>query len=169
LLQAGSWISSVSRSWSRLEYRRSPSDSQFVVVDDGTAADGRLFRTATGGDYSRSAYYRAWETARGYGLPPEIADSPVAGRPYDLRHAGVTLWLNSGMPPPEVARRAGHGVDVLLRIYAGCIDGAESTANRGVDAALAENTRLTWTARANHRTARAAGLVRTPRRPPTQR
>lgn len=105
----------------------------------GTAADGRLFRTATSGDYSRSAYYRAWETARGYGLPPEVAASPVAGRPYDLRHAGVTLWLNSGMPAPEVARRAGHGVDVLLRIYAGCIDGAESTVNRGVDAALAED------------------------------
>lgn len=104
----------------------------------GTAADGRLFRTATGGDYCRSAYYRAWETTRGYALPPEVAASPVAGRPYDLRHAGVTLWLNSGMPAPEVARRAGHGVDVLLRIYAGCIDGAEPTANRGVDAALSE-------------------------------
>jgi integrase len=44
-------------------------------------------------------------------------------RPYDLRHAAVSLWLNSGVPATEVARRAGHGVAVLLKIYAHCIDG----------------------------------------------
>jgi hypothetical protein len=31
----------------------------------------------------------------------------------------VTLQLNAGVPAPEVARRAGHGVAVLLRVYAG--------------------------------------------------
>jgi hypothetical protein len=31
--------------------------------------------------------------------------------------------LNSGVPATEVARRAGHGVAVLLKIYAHCIDG----------------------------------------------
>jgi hypothetical protein len=31
--------------------------------------------------------------------------------------------LNSGVPATEVARRAGHGVAVLLKIYAYCIDG----------------------------------------------
>jgi integrase len=102
----------------------------------GAAADGRLFRTALGGHYARSAYSRAWEAARAYGLPPDVVASPVAARPYDLRHAGVTLWLNSGMPAPEVARRAGHSVDVLLKIYAGCIDGAEATANSRVESAL---------------------------------
>jgi hypothetical protein len=30
----------------------------------------------------------------------------------------VSLWLNSGVPATEVARRAGHGGAVLLRIYA---------------------------------------------------
>jgi hypothetical protein len=35
----------------------------------------------------------------------------------------VSLWLNSGVPATEVARRAGHDVAVLLKIYAHCIDG----------------------------------------------
>ena len=35
----------------------------------------------------------------------------------------MSLWLNSGVPATEVARRAGHGVAVLLKIYAHCIDG----------------------------------------------
>jgi integrase len=48
---------------------------------------------------------------------------PLGRRPYDLRHAAPSLWLNSGVPTTEVARRAGHGVAVLLKIYAHCIDG----------------------------------------------
>jgi integrase len=102
----------------------------------GAGSDGRLFRTALGGHYARSAYDKAWQKARERGLPPELVASPLAGRPYDLRHGGVTLWLNSGMPAPEVARRAGHSVDVLLKIYAGCIDGQTEAANGGVDRLL---------------------------------
>lgn len=49
----------------------------------------------------------------------------LAFRPYDLRHAGVSQWLNSGVPAPDVAARAGHSADVLLKIYARCIDGQE--------------------------------------------
>jgi hypothetical protein len=45
------------------------------------------------------------------------------GRRYDLRHAAVSLWLNSGVPATEVARRAGPGAAVLLKFYAHCIDG----------------------------------------------
>ncbi|WP_242676314.1 hypothetical protein [Streptosporangium minutum] len=63
--------------------------------------------------------------------------NPPARRPYDLRHAAVSLWLNAGVPAPEVARRDGHGVDVLLRVYAKCIDGQEETVNRRIDDALA--------------------------------
>jgi hypothetical protein len=51
-------------------------------------------------------------------------------RPYDLRHAAVSLWLNSGVPATEVARVAGHGVSVLLKIYAHCIDGQADAANQ---------------------------------------
>ncbi|GAB3279337.1 hypothetical protein GCM10027456_71720 [Kineosporia babensis] len=75
---------------------------------------------------------------RALGMPPGVRVTPVAARPYDLRHGGVTLWLNSGVPSPEVARRAGHSVDVLLKIYAGCIDDGAGEANGKIDKALAD-------------------------------
>ena len=67
-------------------------------------------------------------------LAPEQVASPLAGRPYDLRHAAVSLWLN-GRAATEVANRAGHSVEVLLRVYAKCIDGGEESANRRIDEA----------------------------------
>jgi integrase len=60
----------------------------------------------------------------------------LAGRPYDLRHAAVSLWLNAGVHAPEAAERAGHGVDVLLKVYAKCIDGQRDVANQRILAAL---------------------------------
>jgi hypothetical protein len=48
----------------------------------------------------------------------------------------VSLWLNSGVPAPDVAERAGHGVDVLLRVYAKCLDGHKEIANRRISDAL---------------------------------
>jgi len=48
----------------------------------------------------------------------------------------VSLWLNSGVPATEVARRAGHGVAVLLKIYAHCIDGQDAAANQRIADAL---------------------------------
>jgi hypothetical protein len=48
----------------------------------------------------------------------------------------VSLWLNSGVPATEVARRAGQGVAVLLKIYAHCIDGQADAANRRITDAL---------------------------------
>jgi hypothetical protein len=54
--------------------------------------------------------------------------SPLGRRPYDLRHAAVSLWLNSRVPATEVARRAGHDVAVLLKVYAHCIDGQSDAA-----------------------------------------
>ena len=49
----------------------------------------------------------------------------------------MSLWLNSGVPATEVARRAGHGVAVLLKIYAHCIDGQADAANSRITDALA--------------------------------
>jgi hypothetical protein len=48
----------------------------------------------------------------------------------------VSLWLNSGVPATEVARRAGHSVAVLLKVYAHCIDGQDVTVNQRIAAAL---------------------------------
>ncbi|WP_433245863.1 tyrosine-type recombinase/integrase [Streptosporangium sp. CA-135522] len=102
----------------------------------GVADDGRLFRTSKGKPFSASAYSGVWQIARELALTPEQAASPLAARPYDLRHAAVSLWLNAGVPPTEVAQRAGHGVDVLLRVYAKCIDGQRSRANWQISSAL---------------------------------
>lgn len=48
----------------------------------------------------------------------------------------AVAWLNSGVPATEVARRAGHGVAVLLKIYAHCIDGQAVAANKRITDAL---------------------------------
>ena len=48
----------------------------------------------------------------------------------------MSLWLNSGVPATEVARRAGHGVAVLLKIYAHCIDGQADAVNQRITDAL---------------------------------
>jgi hypothetical protein len=53
----------------------------------------------------------------------EAQSDPAGSPPDDLRHAVVWLWLNSVVPATEVARRAGHGVAVLPKIYAHRIDG----------------------------------------------
>jgi len=105
----------------------------------GTAPDGRLFRGARGAMLSETTYGRQWQKARQKALTAAQARSPLAGRPYDLRHSGVTLQLNAGVPAPEIARRAGHGVAVLLRVYAGCIDGQEQTWNTRIDEALRDD------------------------------
>lgn len=105
----------------------------------GTTADGRLFRGSRGGLLSESLYGRVWQQAREKALTAAQVPSPLAGRPYDLRHSGVTLALNAGVPAPEVARRAGHSVEVLLRVYAGCIDGQDQLWNGRIDDALHDN------------------------------
>ena len=113
----------------------------------GTTLDGRVFQTARGGILQDSGYNEVWDEARREALTPAQYRSPLGRRPYDLRHAAVSLWLNSGVPATEVARRAGHGVAVLLKIYAHCIDGQATAANQRIAEALgiqdAEETPVT--------------------------
>jgi integrase len=106
----------------------------------GTTPDGRLFRgTRSGGYLSESTYGPFWKTARATALGADQATSKLAERPYDLRHGGVSLMLASGVPAPEVARRAGHSVEVLLRVYAKCIDGQQDAMNRRIENALGDD------------------------------
>ena len=102
----------------------------------GTPPDGRLFRTSRGGLIQDSAYSAVWQAARAAALTPAQHASPLARRPYDLRHAAVSLWLNAGVPATEVARRAGHSVAVLLKVYAHCIDGQADNVNKRIADAL---------------------------------
>jgi integrase len=105
----------------------------------GTAPDGRLFRAVrTNGFVSDSVYGRIWQKARRGALTPAEVVSPLAGRPYDLRHAAVSTWLNAGVPATQVAEWAGHSVNVLLRVYAKCIVGQDEISRRRVSEALGE-------------------------------
>jgi hypothetical protein len=110
----------------------------------GTAEDGRLFQVTwgqrdKGGVVSAKVYGQVWQKARAAALTRAQHSSPLAGRPYDLRHGGVTLALNAGVPAPEVASRAGHSVEVLWRVYAGCIYGHDQLWNRRIDEALIDD------------------------------
>ncbi len=107
----------------------------------GTAEDGRLFQVirgqrGKGAVITAKIYGPVWQKARTATMTKAQQASPLAGRPYDLRHGGVTLALNAGVPAPEVASRAGHSVEVLWRVYAGCIDGHEQLWNDRIDEAL---------------------------------
>ena len=102
----------------------------------GTAPDGRLFRGTRGGPLSESVYGRAWHAARTLALGPELAASGLARRPYDLRHAALSLWLNAGGDPAQVAARAGHSVAVLLTVYSHCIHGHDDLLNQQISQVL---------------------------------
>ncbi|WP_374204335.1 hypothetical protein [Streptomyces sp. HPF1205] len=108
------------------------------VEEFGLADDERLFRSEYGNVIVASSYSRVSKRARELALLPGQVASLMAARPYDLRHAGVSQWLNSGVPAPEVAARAGHSVDVLLKIYAKSIDGQETEMNERIMRGLGE-------------------------------
>jgi integrase len=106
--------------------------------------DGRLFVTRTGkagvpisppydNPVSMGTIYRAWHKARQAALDERQVESMLARRPYDLRHACVSTWLNAGVPPAQVAEWAGHSVEVLLRVYAKCVDGDDQVALRRIE------------------------------------
>jgi integrase len=78
--------------------------------DHGTTPDGRLFRGTRGGILSESLYGRTWHAARAAALGPDLAATGLVRRPYDLRHAALSLWLNASTSPAEVAALAGNSV-----------------------------------------------------------
>ncbi|WP_239086131.1 tyrosine-type recombinase/integrase [Catellatospora methionotrophica] len=89
----------------------------------GFAPDGRLLHGPRGGQINESSYLPVWSKARAAVFSPAELASPLARRPYDLRHAAVSTWLNAGVPATQVAEWAGQSVEVLLRVYAKCIAG----------------------------------------------
>ena len=78
---------------------------------------------------------------------PQIEPGPWCGRhglPVEpsLRipwRRGLSTWLNGGVYPTQVAEWAGHGVDVLLRIYAKCVVGQDEVAKRRISEALRQD------------------------------
>jgi hypothetical protein len=102
--------------------------------------------------------YRAWHHAREMALTPDELSSPLARRPYDLRQACLSTWLNAGVPPPQVAAWAGHNVAVLLNVYAKCLDGEQQTALPGPELSpvFPSDTRKPSIRAARRRTAKRA-------------
>lgn len=120
------------------------------LADFGTGVDGLLFVTRTGragtvlpppyaSAVSMKSIYRAWSAARLEALTPREYASALARRPYDLRHACLSTWLNAGVPPAQVAEWAGHSTQVLLRVYAKCIDGGAESAMRQIESSMLEH------------------------------
>lgn len=105
----------------------------------GVGDGGRIFNSERGKPVASTAYTEVWQQARVLALTPEEVASPLAARPYDLRHAAVSLWLNGGVSPTEIAKRAGHSVEVLLRVYANCVVGQDKIANRRIEEILAQD------------------------------
>jgi integrase len=125
---------------------------RYHLAHFGTAPDGRLFSGVRGGELPTITYRRTWIKAREAALTAAEQASPLARRPYDLRHACLSTWLNGGVYPTQVAEWAGHGVDVLLRIYAKCVAGQDELAKRRISEALLRG---------------GYGIVRSQRRPMT--
>jgi integrase len=97
--------------------------------------DGRIFTGPRGGIFNDRAYLKIFHQARAAAFRGQEAPSLLARRPYDLRHAAVSTWLNAGVSAPQVADWAGHSVDVLLRVYAKCISGQQHEAKRRIEEA----------------------------------
>jgi integrase len=106
----------------------------------GTADDGRLFPGERVEELPHLTYMRTWRAARRATFTDEIYASPLARTPYALRHACVSTWLNGGVPATQVAEWAGHSVEVLLKVYAKCLDGHDETARRRVQEALGHHS-----------------------------
>jgi hypothetical protein len=76
----------------------------------GTTPGGRIFRAARGGILHESYYGRTWHTARAAALGPALAATPLARRPYDLRHAALSPVAGLRRPArrDRRTRRAQH-------------------------------------------------------------
>lgn len=99
-----------------------------------------MFYGQRGGTITDRAYLPIWRKARSTALTAKEAKSPLARRPYDLRHAAVSTWLAAGVPAAQVATWAGHSVAVLLKVYAKCVSGKEDEAKRRITESHPDNT-----------------------------
>jgi len=52
---------------------------------------------------TRRPLWQVLQKARVTAFPPAVVASPLARKPYDFRHAGVSWRLNAGVPGPQVA------------------------------------------------------------------
>jgi integrase len=103
----------------------------------GAAPNGRLFRGPSTGRINPHAYNDIWRQTRRAALTAEYG-SPLAARPYDLRHTAVSSWLAAGVDSTQVAAWAGHSVAVLHRVYAHVVASRTSVAHKRIEEFLDE-------------------------------
>jgi integrase len=106
----------------------------------------KLFTGVRGGDLSGIVVRKAWSIARlevfgenlthPDGTTTRVVRVITGKKIYDLRHACLTGWLNSGVPAAQVAEWAGNSVPVLLATYAKCISGQEEDYKRRIEEGL---------------------------------
>ena len=100
------------------------SDQIIVPLPDGT--------NNASNPISAHNYGKIWKRAKASIWP---SPHPLAGAvPYDLRHSAATTMLAAGVNPAEAARRLGHSVDMLMRVYAGVFNDERDRANLALDA-----------------------------------
>jgi integrase len=97
--------------------------------------DGRLFVSHYGKVISSRTCQKVFAKARAAAYTEAEAASPLTTRIYHLRHSCLSRWLNAGVPATQVAEWAGNSVEILLRIYAHCIDGELHLHQRKIEAA----------------------------------
>lgn len=90
----------------RGETRPVPSPPELTALlhahmdSNGAGPDGLLFGGVRGGQLAGETYSRVWRKARAKALTPAEVASPLARRPYDLRHAAVsTGWAPASRRP----------------------------------------------------------------------
>ena len=106
-------------------------------MNSGSGQDGRLFvGERNGEELPKETILRTWKRARHAVFVPDVLASPLAETPYDLRHAAVSTWLNAGVPATDVANWAGQSVEILLKIYAKCLDRSLHILRQRVDTGL---------------------------------
>ena len=116
----------------------------------GVGRDGRIFTNRLGHPLTPSNTGKAWRIARsqlwpartsetGQVLPRRYQPHPLFDvTPYALRHVNASMMIKAGVAPAEAARRLGHSLDVLMRLYARWFDSDELEGNALMDAFLLE-------------------------------
>jgi integrase len=94
----------------------------------GVGWNGRLFRGARGGAVKESVYTDVWQAARRRAFTAAQMASPLADRPYELRHSCVSTWLAAGVDTALVAQWVGHSEAVLHRVYTHVLPGRDEVA-----------------------------------------
>ena len=105
------------------------------IKTQGLKPGDLLFPGEKGGKLAGVVFRRAWDKARQKTLTEDEYEPPLGRRVYDLRHTCLTTWLNSGVPPAQVAEWAGNSVPVLLATYTRCLSGQTKELQKRIEAA----------------------------------